>query len=151
MGRGGELALGGVYRMMGTVLPPPTSESAVAIENLAEGKGAAAAGHAARPHFSAVLWRPLQGQPLTRDAVWVGCGLGFRPVRDRGLIWDKGGLNASPAQLLVGHGGFWLANASLEHEELRLSEATLEPGQIAPLANGQLLELAGRSYLVLVA
>ncbi len=56
----------------------------------------------------------------------------------------------SPAQFLSVQGCFWLANSSVEQIPLLVNEAILKPGQIAPLADGQTVEIGGRRYTVSV-
>lgn len=143
----GELLLGGIYRLAVTPVPRPLGKTPE-IENLAEWS-APSLTIITSPDFGAVVFRPQAGQAITRDAVWLGRGIGFNPVRDRGPIWDLAGTR-SPAQFQYLHGCFWLANSSSEQLPPRINEATLEPGQIAPLADGQTLELGGRRYAVTV-
>jgi hypothetical protein len=54
----------------------------------------------------------------------------------------------SPAQFLHFRGCFWVANSAVDKVPMSINEAPLEPGTIAPLADGQVLELGGRRYAV---
>ncbi|HEV7402884.1 MAG TPA: hypothetical protein VGO11_08165 [Chthoniobacteraceae bacterium] len=142
----GELVLGGVYHLNVTPVPRPLGPPE--IENLAEWS-APSLTIVAPPDFGAVVFRPPAGQALTRDAVWLGRGIGFHPVRDRGPAWDLAATR-SPAQFLYVHGCFWIANTSVDQNQLAVNEAILKPGQVAPLADGQAVELGGRKYTVTV-
>lgn len=143
----GELVLGGIYRLTVTPVPRPVGKPPE-IENLPEWSPPSLTFLGA-PDFGAVVFRPQDGQPLTRDAVWLGRGIGFHLAREHGPAWDLGGTR-SPAQFLSVHGCFWLANTSVDQIPLLVNEAILKPGQIAPLADGQTVEIGGRRYTVAV-
>jgi hypothetical protein len=143
----GELLLGGLYRLTVTPVPRPMGR-APEIDNLAEWS-APSLTFLGPPDFGAVVFRPPGGQAITRDAVWLGRGIGFQLARDRGLAWDLAGTR-SPAQFLYVNGCFWLANTSIDQVPLLVNEATLKPGQIAPLADGQSVEIGGPRYVVSV-
>jgi hypothetical protein len=143
----GELLLGGMYHLTVTPVPRPMGRPPE-IENLPEWS-APSVTFIGPPEFGAVVFRPAAGQAITRDAVWIGLGIGFHLARDRGPAWDLAGTR-SPAQFLYISGCFWLANTSIDQIPLLVNEATLKPGQIAPLADGQTVEIGGRRYMVSV-
>ena len=140
----GELQLGGAYTLSVAPTVGP-AEGPRSIENFAEWWTPGPEPDLEVLDFAAVVFWPLKGQRATRDAVWVGRGVGINLAKEGGFSWD---LTAprSPAEFVFAHGGFWLANASMEQNAIRLNDAALGPGQIAPLANTQTLEIGGRRF-----
>ncbi|HEY2343183.1 MAG TPA: hypothetical protein VGH90_09155, partial [Chthoniobacteraceae bacterium] len=118
--------------------------------NLHEWKGSSESFANRWPISGAVFFLPLDRHPVVRDAVWLLSEIGFRLTGDdHHIAWvDYEGL--AKGWWLHRGGCFWLANSSLDEGEARIEDGVLELGQIAPLVNGQRLELGGRQFKVAV-
>jgi hypothetical protein len=132
-----QLSLGGVYSV--EIVPlltpePPTIE----IENL---PAVLPAEETPRHLHGAVFFLPARGQPALRHAVWIFSDAGFSLGSGQRFVWDTRGGGRSPATFHYLHSGFWLSNRGLASGVLRLEGTPLEPNEIAPLLEGQTLQI----------
>jgi hypothetical protein len=147
----GVLTLARSYRIQVVPLPSTGLTGPASILNLSNWSGFKQSVPVDALPFGAVLLRPLDGQPITRDAIWLGMEIGFEPGVSGSFDWGLPSRTRRAACFLHLHGCFWIANSGLESNTLRLNDAALDPGQIAPLSEGQDLEIAGRRYKVTVS
>jgi len=99
---------------------------------------------------SAIIPSPLGGQRPFHRAVWVLTALGFHLDASGNIEWHHGGAIPPAAIFIRDHAGFWLANAGLPAQSIRVGEAEPKPGEAAPLLAGQSLRIGNRIYSILL-
>lgn len=95
----------------------------------------------------AIVFAPLVLEPTLRDAAWVFTRLDFTLRPNGGPAWLSP-MRGNPAAFLRADGHFWLANASLPGDALRLDHHSVPVGEAVPLAAGQSLRLGPREYSI---
>ncbi len=93
----------------------------------------------------AVYFLTLDNHPMIRDAVWLLSDMGFCLSSEGRFAWVDTDDSAT-GWMLYRSGTFWLANVSLEEGQARIDDSVLEVGQIAPLIDGQRLEIGSCEF-----
>ena len=95
----------------------------------------------------AIVFAPLVLAPTLRDAAWIFTRLDFTLRPNGGPAWlpPKRG---NPAAFLRCDGGFWLANANLPGDAMRLDHRSVPVGEAVLLGVGQSLRLGAREYAI---
>jgi hypothetical protein len=96
----------------------------------------------------AIIPGPLEGQRPFCRAVWVLTALGFHLDAVGDIEWHHGGPIPPAGIFIRDHDGFWLANAGLPVQSIRVGEAEPRPGEAAPLLPGQSLRLGEQIYSI---
>lgn len=99
-------------------------------------------------HRGAVICLPTSGQAVVRHAAWLFTEAGFGLDAAENFIWDTRGRTTSPAAFHYHCGHFWLGNRSLPETALACGDLSLDRNEIAPLAAGQMVRMASRSFTV---
>jgi hypothetical protein len=96
----------------------------------------------------AVIPNPIGGQrPLVR-AVWILTALGFHLDPSGDIEWHDGGAIPPEGIFIRDNNEFWLANAGLPPQAVRVGDTEPRPGEAAPLLPGRSLRIGDRLYNV---
>jgi hypothetical protein len=143
----GELTLGGSASLELLTIPR-TALSELEIPG-SERVDVPPGGTESRPAFGAIAARVLTARvALLRDAVWLFSELGGEIGASGALRWVAG--SAAHFAFLRRHESFWMVNVRCQSGEVRLDDAILTPGQIAPLTTGQVLDLGTARFNVAI-
>ncbi len=141
-------AAGAGYRLQVVPLPGRRLSDA-RIANLADWGGAPSDAAPLHAEHGAVIFEPLDGQPVLLNAVWLFSEICCEVTPSGELVWSREE-QLGPLAFLYRHGCFWLANLRLTSTAVRLDEGVLESGCIAPLTSGQTLEIGAARFAVSV-
>ncbi len=95
----------------------------------------------------AVVFARCDGEPMLRETVWLFTRVDFAIGQSGRPIWLPSA-RSNPAAFLRLGGRFWLVNANLSGDALRLNGRSLSPGEAAPLTDGLPLRVGAREYSV---
>lgn len=142
----GTLVLGGDYRIeVIPILRPHESEPRIG--NIQEWRGPAP-----RPieAHGAVRFQPANSVPVLHDAVWVFSEAAFGTGPANAVILDVPGLGGTAGRFHFHRDCFWVETTDAAGT-VRVNETVLHPGEIAPLATGQILRVGGAEFRVEIA
>ncbi len=112
------------------------------IANLAAWKGAVKK-DPSPPTLGAVVFRAPRGAMVVRQAVWLLAAIGAEIFPTGEFAWSDE--DAPSHAFLHRHGCFWIANIAAP-EPVEIDGNALGKDQVAPLAQGQVIELAGVKF-----
>jgi hypothetical protein len=141
--RRGVLALRGEYFL--DVLPLSSAYTREPdIKNIRLWVGPTAPAKAIR---GAVRFAPINSELAHADAIWLFTDATFGTSRSNPIVLPIGGLAEIQGRFHHYRGCFWLEN-HFANEAVRINSLPLNANEIAPLINGQILQLGQTSFTV---
>lgn len=96
----------------------------------------------------AIHFTPMNTQVAHHDAIWLFSDASFGTSRSNALVLpDTQGVGEIQGRFHYACGAFWLENVA-RNEMVRVNYYALKPGEVAPLINGQLVQLGKVNYHV---
>jgi hypothetical protein len=145
--RRGLLNLSGIYLL--DVLHVPGAREAPVIANFADWKGRAFPATAA-PARGSVRLLPRTAQVLPQNSTWLLSEATFGTSKVNPVTLDLPGVAEIQGRIHYLHGAFWVESLA-DNASVRLNDAPLPPGALAPLCTGQTLKLGTTSFSVSIA
>jgi predicted component of type VI protein secretion system len=99
------------------------------------------------PVAGAVHFSPINTEPAHHLAVWLFTDASFGSSRQNPVALEDQGLAEIQGRFHHYHGAFWLENCS-KNDAVRVNYYNLKPNEIAPLINGQLVQIGRINYHV---
>ena len=95
----------------------------------------------------AIIFTPRLLERTLRDAAWIFTRLDFALRPSGGPAWVAP-QRGNPAAFVRRDGRLWLANTSLDGDQLWLEDQCIPVGEAVPLAAGEVLRLGARAYSI---
>jgi hypothetical protein len=95
----------------------------------------------------AVHFKPLNTETAHHHTVWLFTDAAFGSSRLNAIAMEEQGLAEIQGRFHYQYGAFWLENCA-KNESVRVNYVILKPNEIAPLINGQLVQIGNTNYHV---